>query len=361
MPETTAAKFEIKYLQILDETGKCDEKLMPKLSKEQILKMYELMVESRIFDDILFKLQREGRVLTFAPGKGQEAAQVGSVMAMEKDDWIAPAFRENTAFIALGMPMETIIQYWGGDERGNKMPPGINALPVAIPVGGHITHAVGMAWAFKLQKKKSAMVCFFGDGATSKGDFYEGLNMAGVFKVPLVAICQNNHWAISVPVKQQTAAETLAQKAIAFGFEGIKVDGNDVFAMYKATKEALEKAKAGNGPVLIEAYTYRLSDHTTADDAKKYRDPKEVEKWIPKDPIIRLKKYILSNKVSSESELQKIEDSARKKVDEAVKKAELIQPPNPVDMFDYAYDKKPWHVEEETADFKEHLAREGGK
>ena len=179
MPETTTAKFEIKYLQILDETGKADEKLMPKLSKEQILRMYELMVEGRVFDDILFKLQREGRVLTFAPGKGQEAAQVGSVMAMEKEDWIAPAFRENTAFIALGMPMEKIIQYWGGDERGNQMPQGINALPVAVPVGGHITHSVGLAWALKLQKKKGAVVCFFGDGATSKGDFSEGLNMAG--------------------------------------------------------------------------------------------------------------------------------------------------------------------------------------
>ncbi len=360
MPETTAAKFEIKYLQILDETGKCDEKLMPKLSKEQILRMYELMVEGRIFDDILFKLQREGRVLTFAPGKGQEAAQVGAVLAMEKDDWMIPCFRENTAFIALDFPMEKIIQYWSGDERGNNTT-GYNAFPVAVPVGTHIPYSVGFAWSAKMQKKKFATLVFFGDGASSKGDFYEGLNFAGVFQAPIVAICQNNQWAISVPTSRQTHAETFAQKAIACGFEGIKVDGNDVFAMYKATKDALEKAKKGEGPTLIEAYTYRLSDHTTADDAKKYRDQKEVEVWMKKDPIGRLKKYVLSKKIANENDLKNIEDSARKKVDEAVKKAEAIQPPNPEDMFNYTFDKKTWDIEEELEDFKQHLAREGGK
>src|SRR3989344_5614730 len=255
MPETIAAKFEIKWLQILDENGKADKALMPKLSKEQILKMYEHMQTARTFDDILLKLQREGRVLTFAPGKGQEAAQVGSVMAMDTEDWIAPAFRENTAFITRGIPMEKIIQYWGGDERGNDLTK-YNTLPVAVPVGGHLTYSVGFAWALKAQKKKGAVVIYFGDGASSKGDFYEGLNMAGVFKAPVLAICQNNQRAISVPVKQQTAAETFAQKAIAMGFEGIKVDGNDVFAMYEATKEALEKIRAGKGPVLIEVNTF---------------------------------------------------------------------------------------------------------
>ncbi len=360
MPETIAAKFEVKWLQILDETGKCDEKLMPKLSKEQILKMYEYMQTGRTFDEILFKLQREGRVLTFAPGKGQEAAQVGSAMAMDKEDWIAPAFRENTAFITRGFPMEKIIQYWGGDERGNSMA-GFNSLPVAIPVAGHITYSVGFAWARKLQKKKGAVVLYFGDGASSKGDFYEGLNMAGVFKAPILAVCQNNQWAISVPVKKQTAAETFAQKAIAMGFEGIKVDGNDVFAMYKATKEALEKIRQGKGPVLIEAYTFRLSDHTTADDAKKYRDPEEVKKWLPKDPIARLKKYILAQKIATEADLQKIDEAARKKIDEAVKRSEAIQPANPQEIFGYTYSQKPWHLLEELEDFKEHLAREGGK
>src|SRR3989344_4448156 len=351
MPETTTAKFEIKYLQILDETGKADEKLMPKLSKEQILRMYELMVEGRVFDDILFKLQREGRVLTFAPGKGQEAAQVASVMAMDKEDWIAPAFRENTAMITRGLPMEKIIQYWSGDERGNDMVKD-KVLPVAIPVGGHLTYSVGFAWALKAQKKKSAVVIFFGDGATSKGDFYEGLNFAGVIPAPVLAICQNNQWAISVPVKNQTAAETFAQKAIAMGFEGIKVDGNDVFAMYKATKEALEKIHAGKGPVLIEAYTYRLSDHTTADDAKKYRDPKEVEKWLPKDPIVRLKKYILAQKIATEADLQKIDELAKKRINDEVKLSEQIQPPNPTDMFQYAWGKKPWNVLEQEEEFK---------
>ena len=359
MPETIAVKFEIKWLQILDETGKCDEKLMPKLSKEQILKMYEHMQTARTFDDILFKLQREGRVLTFAPGKGQEAAQVGSAMAMENEDWIAPAFRENTAFITRGIPMEKIIQYWGGDERGNDMV-AEKSLPVAIPVAGHITYSVGFAWAQKLQNKKGAVVLYFGDGASSKGDFYEGLNMAGVFKVPILAICQNNQWAISVPVKQQTAAETFAQKAIAMGFEGIKVDGNDVFAMYKATKEALEKIHAGKGPVLIEAYTYRLSDHTTADDAKKYRDPKEVEKWLPKDPIVRLKKYILAQKIATEADLQKIDELAKKRINDEVKLSEQIQPPDPKSIFEYTYAQKPWFLLEELEDFKEHLKREGG-
>jgi len=353
MPETIAAKFEIKWLQILDENGKADKALMPKLSNEQILKMYEHMQTSRTFDEMLFKLQREGRVLTFAPGKGQEAAQVGSVMAMDKEDWIAPAFRENTAMITRGLPMEKIIQYWGGDERGNDMVKD-KVLPVAIPVSGHLTYSVGFAWALKAQKKKSAVVIFFGDGATSKGDFYESLNFAGVIPAPVLAICQNNQWAISVPVKNQTAAETFAQKAIAMGIEGIKVDGNDVFAMYKATKEALEKVRAGK-PVLIEAYTFRISDHTTADDAKKYRDPAEVERWKPKDPILRLKKYILSEKIATEADLAKIDEIAKKNVNEAVHRSEKIQPPAPTDMFQYAWGKKPWNVIEEEEEFRRRI------
>lgn len=353
MPETIAAKFEIKWLQILDENGKVDERLMPKLSKEQILKMYEYMQTARTFDEILFKLQREGRVLTFAPGKGQEAAQVGSVMAMGKEDWIAPAFRENIAFIARGIPMEKVIQYWGGDERGNDLTK-YNTLPVAVPVGGHITYAVGFAWALKAQKKKSAVVIFFGDGASSKGDFYEGLNFAGVIPAPVLAICQNNQWAISVPVRNQTAAETFAQKAIAMGIEGLKVDGNDVFAMYKATKEALEKVRAGK-PVLIEAYTYRFSDHTTADDAKKYRDPAEVERWKPKDPILRLKKYILNTKLATEDDLAKIDEAARKNISAAVKRAEQVQPQAPTDIFQYAWGQKPWNVIEQEEEFKKRL------
>ncbi|MBI2085401.1 MAG: thiamine pyrophosphate-dependent dehydrogenase E1 component subunit alpha [Candidatus Aenigmarchaeota archaeon] len=274
--EKEIAKFSVNYLQILDENGHCGESFSD-LTKDQIKEIYEFMVLSRIFDVKAISLQREGLLGTYPSIRGLEAAQVASAYALGKSDWMIPAFRENASMIVRGLPMEMILQYWGGDERGQKIPVEQNDLPFAIPVGTQPLHAAGIAMASKIMNDGIVSLVYFGDGATSEGDVNEAMNFAGVFKLPLVLVCVNNQWAISVPRKKQTAAQTIAQKAIAFGFNGIQVDGNDVFAVYKAVKDALEKARSGGGPTLIELFTYRIGDHTTADDAGKYREKTEVE------------------------------------------------------------------------------------
>jgi pyruvate dehydrogenase E1 component alpha subunit len=343
--EKVLKTFSVKYLQILNENGVADNP--PKLSNEQMKKLYELMVITRIFDDTALKLQREGRLLTYASVRGQEAANVASAFALEKNDWMVPAFRENGSFITLDYPMSMLYQYWAGDERGMHIPDGMNILPIAIPVSTQIPHAVGIAWAMKMRKEKNAVLVYFGDGATSKGDFHEALNFAGMFKVPCVFFCQNNQWAISLPRSKQSATETLAQKAIAYGFEGIQVDGNDVFAVYQATKEALKLAKSGDGPTFIEAYTYRMGDHTTADDATRYRTMEELKEWKKKDPIDRLEKFLIGEKILNENSKREIWSDAQRKVDEAVKKAEAEKPPEPSEMFKYTYTIMPKNLEGE--------------
>jgi len=346
-------KINFDMFQILNEDGKIvNTKEMPQLRNDDIKKMYELMVLARVFDDTALKLQREGRMLTYASLQGQEASQIGSALAFEKDDWFVPSYRENGVFITRGYPMDMLYQYWAGDERGMKIPDDINALPVAIPVGTQVPHAVGIAWAQKLQGKKSVVVTYFGDGATSKGDFHEGINFAGVFQVPCVLICQNNQWAISVPFKRQTAAETIAQKAIAYGIEGVQVDGNDVFAVFKVVKDAISKARAAKGPTLIECVTYRMQDHTTADDWKKYRDVEEVEKWKQKDPIARLKKYMQEEGLWNEDYEKKVWDDAKAKVSEATRKFESVEPLKPLDMFSNVYEELPPEIQEQRKDFE---------
>lgn len=342
-----------KMFQILDENGNVvDEDSMPKLSDDEIKKMYEYMVLARKWDEIAWNLQREGRLLTFAPLTGQESSQVGSAYAMKKEDWLFPMYRSNAAMILRGMPMELLIQYWAGDERGMKIPDDLNIFTLAIPVGTHIPHAVGFAWGMKMQKKKVAVLTYFGDGATSKGDFHEGMNFAGVFKVPLVAICENNQYAISVPRSRQTASETIAQKAIAYGFEGIQVDGNDLFAVYKITKDALEKARDGGGPTFIECVTYRMAPHTTSDDPTKYRNPEEVGYWKKRDPIDRLRKFMMKKIIWSESDEKRLIADVEAKVNEAVKKAEAIPEPRPEDMFGYVYERMTDELRQQMSELK---------
>jgi pyruvate dehydrogenase E1 component alpha subunit len=344
MPREIVTRFDVPILKILDEEGNCDEALKPDLSDSQIKEIFELMILVRAFDDVAVKLQREGRIGTYASARGQEAAQVASVYALESSDWMFPSFRENPAYIAMGLPMEMIYEYWGGDERGNKIPENINAFTVAVPVGTQIPHAVGFAWAAKLKGDRKAVLVYFGDGATSKGDFHEGANFAGTFKVPVVFLCENNQWAISVPRSRQTASQTLAQKALAYGFEGIQVDGNDVFAVYKATKEALEKARSGKGPTMIEYVTYRIADHTTSDDASRYRPKEEVEAWVKRDPIDRLRKYLQRKGLWNEEYEKGVQAEAMTKVQQAVRKAESITPQEIKDLFVWTYAELPAHL-----------------
>ena len=333
MPERVIKTFDVKRLEILDESGTADESLMPSIEEGDIRRIYELMTLSRIFDERALSLQREGRIGTYPSILGQEAAQVGSAFALEKTDWVFPSFRETGMYVTMGYPLHLLFQYWAGDERGVVSPEGLNILPVSVSVGTHIPHAVGASMAARYRRDRIAVVAYFGDGGTSKGDFHEGFNFAGVFRPPVVFICQNNQWAISVPRERQTAAETLAQKAFAYGFEGIQVDGNDVFAVYKASLSALEKARNGGGPTFIECHTYRLSHHTTADDASRYRTQEEVEKWKKKDPILRLGLYMEKHGLMPEGYRQQVEERSRALVDSAVSRAEKEAPPRPEEMF----------------------------
>jgi pyruvate dehydrogenase E1 component alpha subunit len=244
-----------------------------------------------------------------------------------------------------------IFQYWGLDERGLKTPDNLNIFPVCIPVGTQVPHAVGAAMAAKYRKNKIAAITYFGDGGTSKGDFHEGLNMAGVFKLPVVFICQNNQWAISMPREKQSATKTLAQKAYGYDIEGIQVDGNDVFAVYKATEYALKKAKQGGGPTFIECVTYRIFDHTTADDATRYRSKEEVEAWKVKDPIQRLRLFMERKGLWTEEYQKYVEDKSKSTIDEAVKIAESAEPPHPSEMFIYIYEKLTPRQMKELKDF----------
>jgi pyruvate dehydrogenase E1 component alpha subunit len=332
----TIYTFEVQRLEVMDESGTVDSKDMPNLSLDQIKNMYYWMVLTREFDIKALKLQRTGRMGTYASMMGQEATIIGSALAMRKQDWLFPSFRYNGGTFVRGVRMEQVYQYFGGDERGSKYDKGVQVFPICITVGEQPLHATGFAMGLKLQKKPGVVLTDLGDGGTSEGDFHEALNFAGVFKAPLVIICQNNKWAISVPVSRQTAAHTIAQKAVAYGIYGIQVDGNDIFAMYKATQEAIIRAEKGL-PTLIEADTFRMSDHTTSDDAKKYRDESVVKEWEIKDPIRRLKLYMEKQKIWTNTDEEKLLLRVKTEVETAVKKYESIKPAPVSDMFDYQF------------------------
>jgi pyruvate dehydrogenase E1 component alpha subunit len=335
MPEETIATFAVRRLSILDEQGVADEALLPPLPDADIVGMYESMVLARTFDHRAVDLQREGRLGTYPSLLGQEAAQVGSAAALTPADWVFPSFRETGVQITLGYPLMQLYQYWAGDERGLRAPDHLNMFPICVSVGTHIPHAVGAALAARYRRDPAVMVAYFGDGATSKGDFHEGFNLAGLFRLPLVFICQNNQWAISVPLKGQTAAASLAQKAIAYGFEGVQVDGNDILAVYRAMREALDRARSGGGPVFIECVTYRMADHTTADDAARYRSPEEVASWGARDPILRLERFMEKRGLWSEASGKEANQRAVAAVDEAVHAMEAFPPADPAEMFDH--------------------------
>lgn len=300
-------------------------------------------------------LQRQGRFGTYAPIWGQEACQVGSAYALQKGDWVVPAFREIGATLMMGISLKSFYLYWMGNEMGSRAPEGMNVMPVSVPVGTQTLHAVGVAWAAKLRGEKVVALVFFGDGATSKGDFHEAMNFAGVFKTPTVFFCQNNQFAISVPRSLQTASKTIAQKAIAYGCDGIQVDGNDLFAVYLATKEAVEKARSGGGPTLIEGVTYRFGPHTTADDPTKYRTEAEIEPWKPLDPFVRLRFYLGEKGMWDEEIENRLTAEAQKEIDQAVKDAEAVPSPQVEEIFQYVFAEMPHPLKEQLEYLKSTL------
>lgn len=339
MPIRTEYKGQVDFMQILDEEGRLDEKLAKDtLTDDDVLFLYEQMVVCRQLDEIAFKLQRSGRMGTYPQQKGQEAAAAGMGYAAKKGvDWLVPCYRENLALNMHGLPYSHVLLHWMGDERGNKIPEGVHVNPIAIPIGTQMLHATGIAWAFKLRKEPRVAVTFFGDGATSEGDFHEAMNFASVLQAPVVFFCQNNQWAISVPREIQMNSKTVAQKALAYDMPTVMVDGNDVFAVYKAAKEAVERARAGGGPSFIEAVTYRLGDHTTADDARRYRDPEEVSAWTARDPLVRTRKFLERKGLWDEARQKAADEKAKAVVTEIVRTAEGIEKPSTDDIFDYTF------------------------
>jgi pyruvate dehydrogenase E1 component alpha subunit len=359
MPRNTInISDKIEYLSILNEKGELDASLEPDIPEELLLKLYRKILLGRKFDERLLNLQRQGRIGTFAPLSGQEAAQLGAVALLRPSDWMVPAFRETAAEIWRGRSLESVIIYNNGYNEGAEIPQDLNNLPISVPVGSQILHAVGLGWAAKYRQTDDVAMTFFGDGATSEGDFHEGLNFAGVFQAPVIFVCQNNHWAISIPVAKQTRSKTLAQKAIAYGIPGIQVDGNDILAVYAAAQEAVDRARAGQGPTLIECVTYRMTMHTTADDPKRYRTEEEVEKWRERDPIVRYQKYLADKGLLSEDKIAAIESEVLEEIQAAVDGAEeqMLALGDPMDMFEHAYARMPAYLREQKEAFVREIA-----
>jgi pyruvate dehydrogenase E1 component alpha subunit len=350
--------YHVEYLSILDEKGKLDEKLEPDISEELLLKLNHAMLLGRRFDQRLLNLQRQGRIGTFAPITGQEAAQLGPVAALQPSDWFVPSFRETAAELWRGRTMESVILAFAGYSEGAKSETKLNNLPVAVPVATQVLHAVGLAWAMKYREKKDVAMTFLGDGGTSEGDFHEGMNLAALYQVPVVFVCQNNHWAISLPRSKQTHSKTLAQKALAYDMPGIQVDGNDVLAVYSAAHEAVERARSGGGPTFIECVTYRMMMHTTADDPKRYRTEEEVETWKKRDPLPRFQTYLKDKGHLSAKKIEALEEEFKAEIQSAVDHAEtqMKEGGDPMDMFDHAYAELPPYLLEQREELKKELA-----
>ena len=342
MPITTAFSTEIPRISILDEKANFDEKLGKGLiPNADLVKLYEAMFTCRTLDEVAFRLQRSGRMGTYPQNMGQEATSLGAAYALNNDDWMVTCYRENCGLFWRGVPMESILLHWMGDERGNAMPRPHHATPIAVPIGTQMLHATGLAWASKYRGEKQIACTFFGDGATSEGDFHEAANFAANLDIPVIFCCQNNFWAISVPGRIQCSAPTVAQRGLAYGMPCMQVDGNDIFACVYAVRQAAERARKEGKPTFIEMVTYRLGDHTTADDARRYRDQAEVDAWKSKDPLIRTRKHLEKLGVWNDAKEAELKERAEKVVAEAVARAENIAAPHSADFFNSMYQELP--------------------
>ena len=347
--------LEDKILRIIDNDGKViNPKLMPDLDNETIIKAYKDMLFERVADEMAVSYQRQGRMYTFPPNHGQEAIHIAAGMNMQEEDWLVPAFRELGVMLARGVTMKEIFLYYNGNEQGSNFANAKKVLPIAISIGTQYQHAVGIGYAIKYQKKDEVVFPFIGDGGTSTGDFNEALNFAAVWDAPVVFTIQNNQYAISVPISKQTKAKNLALKAVAFGMKGIKVDGNDIFAMHVAYKEAAEHARSGKGPILIEALTYRRGAHTTSDDPTKYRTKEEEDKWALTDPLVRLKKYMDEKGIWKEDE-EKLIAEYKKEVDKQFLEAENFGPYPLNEVFDFMYTDMPEDLKRQKAEYEQFL------
>jgi pyruvate dehydrogenase E1 component alpha subunit len=345
-----------KLFRVMDNDGKIiASKWKPDITAEFVLECYKFMHFARLADLMAVSFQRQGRMYTYPPNLGQEAITTAVGKQMRGQDWLVSAFREMSAWLLKGAKLSDIFLYWGGYEDGSKFSGAPNILPVSVPIASQLIHAVGLGYAIKYRKEDGVVFAFVGDGGTSQGDFHEALNFAAVWNVPVIFIIQNNQYAISVPVKMQTVSRNLAIKAIAYGIPGIKVDGNDFFALYKTIEEALGHVKAGKGPVLVEALTYRRGAHTTSDDPTLYRTEKEEKEWEEKDPIKRLRGYLVANGTWKEKDDEALLEQYKKEVEKEFAVYEN-QPPYPVDdVFKYQFKDLPEDLRQQQVAYEKFL------
>jgi 2-oxoisovalerate dehydrogenase E1 component alpha subunit len=342
------ASFDVACMRILRTDGSIEGD-MPAWARdrEELVRLYRAMVLTRTFDAKAIALQRTGRLGTYASSLGQEAVAVGVAAALQQTDVLAPSYREQGAMLWRGITPLNLLSYWGGDERGNAWAEAPEDFPICVPVGSNAPHAAGIAMAFKLRREPRVSVCIFGDGATSKGDVYEAMNLAGVWHLPVLFVVNNNGWAISAPRLRQSAAETLAQKAIACGFAGEQVDGNDVIAVREVVAQAAARSRAGSGPSMIEALTYRLGDHTTADDASRYRDDSEVGRRWKEEPIARLRQHLVASHTWGKREEEEVLANCALQIDAAVEAYLALLPQPPESMFEHLFATLPPTLEAE--------------
>jgi 2-oxoisovalerate dehydrogenase E1 component alpha subunit len=334
---TTVAHFDIEYTRYIDEDGRLVQALPTDADATTLKALYSAVVRTRIFDAKAVALQRTGRLGTYASSIGQEAVAVGAASAMQADDVLVPSFREHGGQLWRGAAPVELLLYWGGDERGNHYANAPHDFPNCVPVGSHAPHAAGAALAIKLRHENRAVVCIFGDGASSKGDVYEAMNISGDWALPVVFVISNNQWAISVPLRSQTAAKTLAQKAIAAGIPGEQVDGNDVVAVRAVVGAALQRVRNGGGAQLVEAVTYRLGDHTTSDDASRYRQDSDVSSHWHAEPVRRLQQYLTTAGLWSKHDEDALIKQLTAEIDAAADAYLATPPPDPSAIFDYTY------------------------
>ena len=356
----TVAEFEIQYHQFLDAEGRSAGPL-PEFARnpDELLKMYRVMTLVRTFDTKSINLQRTGKLGTYASCLGHEATHVGVGAAMRPDDVLVPVYREYGAQFWRGVDISKVLLYWGGDERGSDFGPGQPDFPWCVPIGSQMLHAAGAAMAFKIRGEQRCAVAFIGDGGTSQGAFYEALNLAGARALPVVSVIVNNKWAISVPIEEQTATRTLAQKAIAAGIPGVQVDGNDIVAVRHIVSEALATARRGEGPTLIEAVTYRLSDHTTADDASRYRREKEVKDAWRTEPLLRLRAHLTRAGHWDEKREEELKAECARQIDAAVEEY-LHTPKQDTDsMFNFLFARLPKSAAQQREFAKRYAASSG--
>ncbi len=350
----TVSQEKTQRLEILSPEGCIDAAVSVDVPEPVLLDIYRKMVEIRLFDERAIKLQRQGRLGTYPQILGQEASQVIPALCLEPRDWLVPTYRGQGAYYARGMQLRYSLLYWAGDDRGVRFGQERDMI-FSIPVGTHLTQVAGLAWASKLKGDGSVALTYLGDGTSSKGDFHEALTFAGQFKLPAIYVIENNHWAISVPRERQAAAKTLAQKAHGYGVFGLQVDGNDPLAVWAAATRAIARARAGQGPSVIECETYRLGHHTTADDATRYRSSAEVEAWKRKDPVPRLRRYLEKRGLWDEARENALLDQAQAMVQAEVDAYEAFPPPNPLDMFSENYERAPWPLVEQRAQLEKLL------